>query len=56
MVLSWDSSTVADGTYNLAAIARDAAGNLATAAAVNVTTDKHTTRNLQRSVQLDYSG
>jgi hypothetical protein len=35
--VSWDTTTVANGTYTLAARARDAAGNLATSTAITVT-------------------
>ena len=35
--LNWNSATVANGTYQLAARARDAAGNVATSSAVTVT-------------------
>ena len=35
--ISWDTRTVANGAHLLAAVARDAAGNTATAAAVSVT-------------------
>ncbi|MDO8521176.1 MAG: Ig-like domain-containing protein, partial [bacterium] len=36
--VSWDTATVAAGTHTLTAAARDTAGNMATAAAVTVTT------------------
>ena len=35
--ISWDTTTVTDGSYTLTAIARDAAGNTTTAAGVTVT-------------------
>ncbi len=35
--ISWNTTTVANGTYTLTAVARDAAGNVATSAAVTVT-------------------
>ena len=35
--IGWDTTTVADGSYTLTAIARDAAGNTTTAAGVTVT-------------------
>jgi chitodextrinase len=36
--LNWDSTAVANGSHTLSAVARDAAGNTATAASVTVTT------------------
>ena len=36
--INWDSTTVANGSHTLTAVARDAAGNTATAASVTVTT------------------
>jgi hypothetical protein len=36
-LLSWDSHGVANGTYSLTAIARDAAGHSTTSAGVTVT-------------------
>jgi hypothetical protein len=36
-VLDWDTTTVPDGTHTLTAVARDAAGNSTTSAAVSVT-------------------
>ena len=36
--LSWNTTTASDGAHILTAVARDAAGNTATSAAVNVTT------------------
>src|SRR5207244_11536811 len=35
--ISWNTTLVANGTHSLTAVARDAAGNIATAAAVSVT-------------------
>ena len=35
----WDSTTVANGTYQLSAVARDAADNTTTSTVVNVTVD-----------------
>jgi len=37
--VDWDSTAVANGTYQLTAVARDAAGNSTPSAAVNVTVD-----------------
>src|SRR5947209_7414347 len=37
--ISWNSTLAANGTHTLAAVARDAAGNTATSAAVSVTVD-----------------
>ena len=37
--LSWDSTTVADGTHAIAALAKDGAGNTATSAPVSVTVE-----------------
>ncbi|RIK35198.1 MAG: hypothetical protein DCC55_31060, partial [Chloroflexi bacterium] len=37
--VSWDSTTVANGTYQLTAVARDAAGNTTTSSPVDVTVD-----------------
>lgn len=37
--VTWDSTGTADGTHSLTAVARDAAGNTATATAVTVTVD-----------------
>jgi hypothetical protein len=34
--VSWDTTTAANGTHTLTAVARDAAGNTATSAPVNV--------------------
>ena len=39
--ITWDTTTVADGSHTLTAIARDAAGNTATSAAVTVTVANH---------------
>lgn len=39
--LDWDSSTVADGSHNLTAIARDKAGNTATSGTITVTSANH---------------
>jgi predicted secreted protein len=39
--IAWDSTTATNGTYTLTAVARDAAGNLATSAAVTVTVDNN---------------
>jgi len=36
-VLSWDTTTVADGSHTLTAVARDAAGNIKTSAGLQVT-------------------
>jgi hypothetical protein len=41
--VDWNSLGVVNGTYELAAVARDAAGNVATAAPVNVTVNNDTT-------------
>jgi hypothetical protein len=41
--VSWDTTTVANGTYTLSAIARDAAGNKTTSSAVTVTVSNTTT-------------
>ncbi len=41
--VSWDTTTVANGTYALTAIARDAAGNKTTSSAVSVTVSNTTT-------------
>src|SRR5207244_4411527 len=38
--VAWNTAGVADGSHTLTAIARDAAGNTVTSAAVNVTVDK----------------
>jgi hypothetical protein len=35
--VSWNTSTVTNGTHTLAAVARDAAGNITTSAPVTVT-------------------
>ena len=40
--LTWDSTTVANGTHTLSAVAHDAAGNTTTAASVTVTTSNAT--------------
>ncbi len=37
--INWDSTTVANGAYQLTAVARDGAGNTATSSPVNVTVD-----------------
>ena len=37
--MAWNTTTVADGSYNLVAVVRDAAGNTTTSAAVSVTVD-----------------
>src|SRR5207245_10204773 len=37
--LSWNTTSAANGSHALTAVARDAAGNTATSAAVNVTVD-----------------
>jgi hypothetical protein len=41
--LTWDSVMVSNGTHELSAVARDAAGNNQTAASVNITVDNDTT-------------
>jgi uncharacterized protein DUF4082/Big-like domain-containing protein len=41
--LTWDSTTVANGSHTLTAVASDAAGNTTTATAVTVTVDNDTT-------------
>src|SRR5207245_5128603 len=38
--VAWDTTSVADGSHTLTAVARDAAGNTTTSAAVSVTVDK----------------
>jgi hypothetical protein len=43
--ISWDTTTVANGAYTLTAVARDAAGNATTSAAVSVTVNNQTTTN-----------
>ena len=40
--VSWDSTSVAAGTHSVSAVARDAAGNATTSAAVSVTVDNST--------------
>ncbi len=41
--ISWDTTTIPNGTYTLGAVARDAAGNVGTAAGVTVTVANDTT-------------
>src|SRR5439155_8689775 len=41
--LSWATTSVPNGTHTLTAVARDAAGNSATAAGISVTVDNDTT-------------
>src|SRR5207244_9303016 len=38
--VAWDTTSVADGSHTLTVVARDAAGNTTTSAAVSVTVDK----------------
>ena len=38
-LVAWDTTTVANGTYTLTAVARDTSGNTATSASVVVTVD-----------------
>src|SRR5205085_1776404 len=38
--VAWDTSSAPDGTYSLTAVARDAAGNVTTSTAIQVTVDK----------------
>jgi hypothetical protein len=48
---SWDTSTASNGTHSVTAVARDAAGNVKTSAAVSVTVGNVTTGTIRLSPQ-----
>jgi hypothetical protein len=53
--VSWDTTTVADGSHTLTAVARDAAGNIATSAPVTVTVSNATPSTVTRFEETDPS-
>lgn len=53
---SWNTSTVANGTHSLVAVARDAAGNIGTSQPVTVTVGNGVTRIEQDNPAVTYTG
>ncbi len=54
--VSWDTTTASDGPHTLTAVARDAAGNTATSAAVTVTVDNPDTTDPTVSITFPSTG